>query len=101
MKNNKMKMEQQKQIKNQRIMNNKPVVKWLFIAGSALSCSLILSSVVHASDVEIYRQGTSGGDSTIMLMVDASQSMGSPALDLLKDYPLCIKFHHPTKHVII
>lgn len=90
MKNNKMKMEQQKQIKNQRIMNNKPVVKWLFIAGSALSCSLILSSVVHASDVEIYRQGTSGGDSTIMLMVDTSQSMGSPALDLLKDYPLCI-----------
>ncbi|MDM1018999.1 PilC/PilY family type IV pilus protein [Acinetobacter sp. VNK23] len=88
MKNNKMK--QQKQTKNQKIMNNKPVVKWLFIVGSALSCSLMLSPVIHASDVEIYRQGTSGGDSTIMLMVDASQSMGSPALDLLKDYPLCI-----------
>ncbi|WEI19662.1 hypothetical protein PY247_07355 [Acinetobacter proteolyticus] len=83
MKNNKMK--QQKPI-NVTINNT----KWIVLISSALSCFFVVSPTVHASDVEIYRQGSSGGNSTIMLMVDTSQSMGSPALDLLKDYPLCI-----------
>ncbi|KYQ84594.1 hypothetical protein AWW72_08070 [Acinetobacter sp. NRRL B-65365] len=83
MKNNKIKQKEQTDLNNNS-------TKWFVLVSSALSCLLVVSPATHASDVEIYRQGSSGGNSTIMLMVDTSQSMGSPALDLLKDYPLCI-----------
>ncbi|WHR56702.1 pilus assembly protein [Acinetobacter haemolyticus] len=83
MKNNKMKQQKQ-------MAARKKQEKWSVFVGSALACLLIISPTAYASDVEIYRQGTDGGNSTIMLMVDTSQGMGSPALDLLKDYPLCI-----------
>ncbi|MCU4378598.1 pilus assembly protein [Acinetobacter haemolyticus] len=84
MNNNKMK----KSIKRKPNQSNK--MKGLLMSCSVLAGFFVLSSVASASDIEIYRQGSSGGESTIMLMVDTSQSMGSPALDLLKDYPLCI-----------
>jgi type IV pilus assembly protein PilY1 len=58
--------------------------------GFSFSYLLMISLNTNASDIEIYRQGSSGANSTIMLMVDTSQTMGSPALDILKDYPLCI-----------
>lgn len=83
MKNNKIKQQKQMAVRKKQ-------EKWSVLVGSALSCLLIISPTAYASDVEIYRQGTNGGNSTIMLMVDTSQGMGSPALDLLKDYPLCI-----------
>lgn len=83
MKNNKIKQKKQTDL-------NSNSTKWFVLVSSALSCLLVVSPATHASDIEIYRQGSSGGNSTIMLMVDTSQSMGSPALDLLKDYPLCI-----------
>ncbi len=83
MNNNKMKQQKQ-------MAARKKQEKWSVLVGSALLCLLIISPTAYASDVEIYRQGTSGGNSTIMLMVDTSQGMGSPALDILKDYPLCI-----------
>lgn len=86
MKNNK--MTQQKLAQKITISGKKQ--KWLVMVGSALSCCFVISPAVNASDIEIYRQGSNGGNSTVMLMVDTSQTMGSPALDLLKDYPLCI-----------
>ncbi|MCH7379653.1 MULTISPECIES: PilC/PilY family type IV pilus protein [Acinetobacter] len=58
---------------------------------SIVSCCFFISTSSHASDIEIYRQGSAGGDSTIMLMVDLSQSMGADAIaDLQRDYPLCL-----------
>lgn len=49
-----------------------------------------MTSVVHASDVEVYQQGAQF-DKRLMLMVDQSRSMGGAgALDLLKDYPICV-----------
>lgn len=81
-------IKQQKQI--QQATDTHALGRWLILVSSAFSGCLMMTSIGHASDIEIYRQGTSGGNSTIMLMVDTSQSMGSPSLDLLKDYPLCI-----------
>jgi type IV pilus assembly protein PilY1 len=52
--------------------------------GFSFSYLLMISLNTNASDIEIYRQGSSGANSTIMLMVDTSQTMGSPALDILK-----------------
>lgn len=90
MNNNKMKMEQQKNIESKHKTVHKPKKKWMLFAGSVLIGYFILSPAVFASDIEIYRQGNNAGKKTIMLMVDTSQTMGSPTLDLLKDYPLCI-----------
>lgn len=57
---------------------------------SVFSCMLILTSVVQASDVEVYQQGAQF-DKRLMLMVDQSRSMGGAgALDLLKEYPICV-----------
>lgn len=83
MKNNK--MEQQKRI-TQDLTGKSTGRKWLLFTFS--TCFLMNS--VYASDVEIYRQGTDGGNTTIMLMVDTSRAMGSSTLDLVKEYPLCI-----------
>lgn len=83
-------MKQQKNIESNHKTAYKPKKKWMLFAGSVLTGYFILSPVVFASDIEIYRQGNNAGKKTIMLMVDTSQTMGSPTLDLLKDYPLCI-----------
>lgn len=57
---------------------------------SVFSCMLIMTSVVQASDVEVYQQGAQF-DKRLMLMVDQSRSMGGAgALDLLKEYPICV-----------
>lgn len=84
MKNNKIKQKEQTDL-------NSNSTKWFVLVSSALSCLLVVSPATHASDVEIYRQGSAGGNSTIMLMVDLSQSMGADAVaDLQRDYPLCL-----------
>lgn len=61
------------------------------ITGIFLSSHLMLPTLVHASDLEIYRQGNADSERTIMLMLDTSRNMGGAALlDLLKEYPICV-----------
>lgn len=57
---------------------------------SVLLCWSVLIPVVQASDVEVYHQTSTTGQKTIMLMVDISQSTGSPVIDIMRDYPLCL-----------
>lgn len=64
-------------------------VKGLLFSWSILSSLFVVSSVASASDIEVYHQ-SKVGQKTIMLMVDTSRTMGSSALDLMKEYPLCI-----------
>ncbi|CAG69989.1 MULTISPECIES: pilus assembly protein [Acinetobacter] len=64
--------------------------KFSIFSISVFSCMLIMTSVVQASDVEVYQQGAQF-DKRLMLMVDQSRSMGGAgALDLLKEYPICV-----------
>lgn len=61
------------------------------ITGIFLCSHLMLPTAVHASDLEIYRQGNPDSERTIMLMLDTSRNMGGAALiDLLKEYPICV-----------
>ncbi|ENW05835.1 pilus assembly protein [Acinetobacter beijerinckii] len=90
MNNKKIKLKQELIIKNFGFSVAKKYARLKFFSGLIFSGCAIASSVIHASDIEIYRQGNDAGEKTIMLMVDTSQTMGSPALDLLRDYPLCI-----------
>ena len=76
--------------KEKRKLITRITPKRAVICASILSYSLLSGVNLYASDIEIYRDASNGGNSTIMLMVDTSQTMGSPALDILKDYPLCI-----------
>lgn len=57
---------------------------------SVLLCWSVLIPVAQASDVEVYHQTSTTGQKTIMLMVDISQSTGSPVIDIMRDYPLCL-----------
>ena len=57
---------------------------------SVLLCWSVLIPAVQASDVEVYHQTSTSGQKTIMLMVDISQSTGSPVIDIMRDYPLCL-----------
>lgn len=83
MNNNKMR----KLTKRERKQQNRK--KGLLLSCAVLSSCFVLSSVASASDIEVYHQ-SSVDQKTIMLMVDTSRAMGSSALDLMKEYPLCI-----------
>ncbi|OTG96540.1 PilC/PilY family type IV pilus protein [Acinetobacter sp. ANC 3832] len=53
--------------------------KLLTVCVSALGTGMVLSSVVQASDIDVYQQAKSG-DITLMMLFDISGSMGAPQL---------------------
>lgn len=64
-------------IKNNMLKNLKP--KLLTICIAALSTGMVLSSVVQASDIDVY-QAAKSGDISLMMLFDISGSMGAPQL---------------------